>query len=54
MCRRVLDRVAFGRPLAAQGVIQEAVADSRIRLEQLRLQVLRCARARRPAAAPPG
>jgi acyl-CoA dehydrogenase len=43
MCRRVLDRVAFGKPLAEQGVIQEAIADSRIRLEQLRLQVLRCA-----------
>ena len=43
MCRRVLDRVAFGKPLAEQGVVQEAVADSRIRLEQLRLQVLRCA-----------
>lgn len=43
MCRRVLDRVAFGRPLAEQGVVQEAIADCRIRLEQLRLQVLRCA-----------
>ena len=36
-------RVAFGRPLAEQGVVQETVADCRIRLEQLRLQVLRCA-----------
>ena len=43
MCRRVVDRVAFGRPLAEQGVVQEAIADSRVRLEQLRLQVLRCA-----------
>lgn len=43
MCRRVLHRVAFGRPLAEQGVVQETVADCRIRLEQLRLQVLRCA-----------
>jgi acyl-CoA dehydrogenase len=43
MCRRVLERVAFGKPLAEQGVVQEAIADSRIRLEQLRLQVLRCA-----------
>ena len=43
MCRRVLDRVAFGRPLAEQGVVQETIADCRIRLEQLRLQVLRCA-----------
>jgi acyl-CoA dehydrogenase len=43
MCRRVLDRVAFGRPLAEQGVVQQTIADCRIRLEQLRLQVLRCA-----------
>ena len=43
MCRRVLDRTAFGRPLADQGVVQQTVADCRIRLEQLRLQVLRCA-----------
>jgi acyl-CoA dehydrogenase len=43
MCRRVLDRVAFGRPLAEQGVVRETIADCRIRLEQLRLQVLRCA-----------
>ena len=43
MCRRVLDRTAFGRPLAEQGVVRETVAECRIRLEQLRLQVLRCA-----------
>jgi acyl-CoA dehydrogenase len=43
MCRRVVARVAFGRPLAEQGVVQETIADCRIRLEQLRLQVLRCA-----------
>jgi acyl-CoA dehydrogenase len=43
MCRRVLDRVAFGKPLAEQGVVQQTIADCRIRLEQLRLQVLRCA-----------
>ena len=43
MCHRVLHRVAFGRPLAEQGVVQETIADCRVRLEQLRLQVLRCA-----------
>ena len=43
MCRRVKSRVAFGRPLAEQGVVRETIADCRIRLEQLRLQVLRCA-----------
>ena len=43
MCRRVLDRVAFGRPLAEQGVVRERIAECRVRLEQLRLLVLRCA-----------
>ena len=41
MCRRVLDRVAFGRPLAEQGVVREGSPTARIRLEQLRLLVLR-------------
>ena len=40
MCRRALHRVAFGRPLAEQGVVREWIADSRVRLEQLRLLVL--------------
>jgi len=43
MCRRVADRVAFGKPLAEQGVIQEWIAESRIRLEQARLLVLKTA-----------
>jgi acyl-CoA dehydrogenase len=43
MCRRVLGRVAFGRPLAEQGVIQEWIAESRIRIEQVRLLVLKTA-----------
>jgi acyl-CoA dehydrogenase len=43
MCRRVLDRVAFGKPLAEQGVVQEWIADSRIRVEQARLLVLKTA-----------
>lgn len=37
MCRRVTDRVAFGKPLAKQGVIQEWIAESRIEIEQVRL-----------------
>ncbi|CAN5705333.1 acyl-CoA dehydrogenase family protein [soil metagenome] len=37
MCRRVRDRVAFGKALAEQGVIQEWIADSRIDIEQSRL-----------------
>ncbi|QUH02064.1 acyl-CoA dehydrogenase family protein [Saccharopolyspora erythraea] len=43
MCRRVLDRVAFGRPLADQGVVREWIARSRIEVEQLRLLVLKSA-----------
>jgi acyl-CoA dehydrogenase len=43
MCRRVLDRVAFGSPLADQGVIGEWIAESRVRIEQARLLVLKTA-----------
>jgi acyl-CoA dehydrogenase len=40
---RARTRVAFGRPLAEQGVIREWVAESRIQLESLRLLVLKTA-----------
>jgi acyl-CoA dehydrogenase len=40
---RVLDRVAFGRPLADQGVVREWLAEARIELESLRLLVLKTA-----------
>ena len=43
MCRRVTSRVAFGRPLAEQGVVQEWIADSRIEIEQARLLTLKTA-----------
>jgi acyl-CoA dehydrogenase len=43
MCRRVNERVAFGRPLAEQGVIREWIADSRIEIEQARLLTLKAA-----------
>ena len=43
MCRRVTERVAFGKPLAQQGVIQEWIADSRIEIEQARLLTLKTA-----------
>ncbi|MFE9421527.1 acyl-CoA dehydrogenase family protein [Kitasatospora sp. NPDC006697] len=43
MCRRVGERTAFGRPLAAQGVIQDWIAESRVRIEQARLLVLKAA-----------
>jgi acyl-CoA dehydrogenase len=43
MCERVSSRVAFGRPLADQGVVRQWVAQARVRIEQLRLLVLRTA-----------
>ncbi len=43
MCRRVTDRVAFGKPLADQGVIQDWIAESRVRIETARLLVLKTA-----------
>ena len=43
MCERALDRVAFGKPLAEQGVIREWIAGARVRIEQLRLLVLKTA-----------
>jgi acyl-CoA dehydrogenase len=41
MCRRVTTRVAFGRPLAEQGVIQKWIAESRMEIDQARLLVLK-------------
>jgi acyl-CoA dehydrogenase len=43
MCKRAASRVAFGRPLANQGVVREWIAESRVRIEQLRLLVLKTA-----------
>ena len=43
LCERVLKRVAFGKPLAEQGVIREWIADSRIEIEQARLLTLKAA-----------
>ncbi len=43
MCRRVTQRVAFGRPIAEQGVVREWIADSRIEIEQARLLTLKAA-----------
>jgi acyl-CoA dehydrogenase len=43
MCRRVKTRVAFGRPIAEQSVTLERIAESRIRIEQARLLVLKAA-----------
>jgi acyl-CoA dehydrogenase len=43
LCRRVTSRIAFGQPLADQGVIQEWIAEARVRIEQARLLVLKTA-----------
>jgi acyl-CoA dehydrogenase len=43
MCRRVKARTAFGRPLAEQSVTLERIAESRIRIDQARLLVLKAA-----------
>ncbi|MFI8106456.1 acyl-CoA dehydrogenase family protein [Streptomyces sp. NPDC086023] len=43
MCRRAVARTAFGKPLAAQGVVQNWIADARVTVEQLRLLVLKTA-----------
>ncbi|MEU4803798.1 acyl-CoA dehydrogenase family protein [Actinosynnema sp. NPDC023587] len=43
LCRRVAGRVAFGKPLARQGVVREWIAESRVRIEQARLLVLKTA-----------
>src|SRR3954454_24766854 len=43
LCTRALARTTFGRPLAEQGVVQDWIAESRVRLEQARLLVLKAA-----------
>ena len=43
LCTRVQKRVAFGKPLAEQGVIQDWIAESRVEIEQARLMVLKAA-----------
>ncbi|HZN75041.1 MAG TPA: acyl-CoA dehydrogenase family protein [Micromonosporaceae bacterium] len=43
LCQRASSRVAFGRPLAEQGVVQHWIAESRVRIEQARLLVLKTA-----------
>ena len=43
LCRRVTERVAWGKPLAEQGVIQDWIAEARVRIEAARLLVLKTA-----------
>ena len=43
MVKRAGSRVAFGKPLAAQGTIQETIAEARIAIDQARLLIMNCA-----------
>ena len=43
MCQRATSRVAFGKPLSEQGVIQEWIAQSFLEIEQARLLTLKAA-----------
>ncbi|NUP03040.1 MAG: acyl-CoA dehydrogenase [Nonomuraea sp.] len=43
MCERAWRRTTFGRRLAEQGVVQDWIAEARIRIEQARLLVLKTA-----------
>ncbi len=43
MCQRASERVAFGKPIADQGVVRDWIAESRVKIEQLRLLILKTA-----------
>ncbi|GIH10418.1 acyl-CoA dehydrogenase [Rhizocola hellebori] len=43
MCQRAQSRIAFGKPVAQQGVVMDWIAESRVRIEQARLLVLKTA-----------
>ncbi|HEX2738150.1 MAG TPA: acyl-CoA dehydrogenase family protein [Acidimicrobiia bacterium] len=43
MCERAQQRIAFGKPLAQQGVVQDRIAESRIEIEQARLLTMKAA-----------
>jgi len=43
MSRRASERVAFGKPISDQGVVRDWIAESRVKVEQLRLLVLKTA-----------
>lgn len=43
LCKRVQKRIAFGKTLAQQGVVQDWIATSRIEIEQARLLTLKAA-----------
>ncbi|MEX2291096.1 MAG: acyl-CoA dehydrogenase family protein [Mycobacteriales bacterium] len=43
MCERAASRVAFGQEIARQGVVREAIAESRMQIDQARLMTLKTA-----------
>ena len=43
MCKRASERVAFGRPVADQGVTRERIAEARIMIDSARFMVLNAA-----------
>jgi acyl-CoA dehydrogenase len=43
MCQRAVSRVAFGKEIAHQGVVQQQIAESRMEIEQARLMTLKTA-----------
>ncbi|MFS0884065.1 acyl-CoA dehydrogenase family protein [Aeromicrobium sp. 179-A 4D2 NHS] len=43
MVKRANERVAFGKPLSEQGVVRDWIAESRVRIEQIRLLTLKAA-----------
>jgi acyl-CoA dehydrogenase len=43
MCERTASRSTFGRPIIDHGVVQQWIADARVRIEQVRLLVLKTA-----------
>ena len=42
-CRRARERVAFGKPIAEQGVVKQQIAESRMEIDQARLLTLHAA-----------
>ena len=43
MCQRLLSRIAFGKPIAAQSVWHERIAEARLMIDQARLLTLKAA-----------
>ena len=43
MCQRTSSRIAFGKPLSEQGIVQDWIAQSQLEIEQARLLTLKTA-----------